>query len=351
MMKTSDFDYELPPERIAQEPPKERDGGRMMVLDRAKESITHAKFTDLPEFLDAGDLVVVNDTRVIPARVFGRKAKEGTGGKVELLLLEDLGRGEWDVLMRTRRRPSPGEKIILGDGAAVATLLEDGELGRARVRIESERPFLEVLDGIGLTPLPPYIQRKAEQGGLRPEDKVRYQTVYAREPGAVAAPTAGLHFTPAVFDRLAAKGVGKASVTLHVGIGTFRPVKADTVEEHRMDEERWWIPGETARRIAETKAAGKRVVAVGTTTSRTLESAAARPEGFGAGMGRTDIFIYPPYRFRMVDAMVTNFHLPKSTLIMMISAFAGREFVLRAYREAIKAGYFFYSYGDCMLIL
>ena len=350
-MKTSDFDYELPPERIAQEPPKERDGGRMMVLDRAKGSITHAKFTDLPDFLDKGDLVVVNDTRVIPARVFGRKAKEGTGGKVELLLLEDLGRGEWDVLMRTRRRPAPGEKIVLGDGAAVATLLEDGELGRARVRIESERPFLEVLDGIGLTPLPPYIQRKAEQGGLRPEDKVRYQTVYAREPGAVAAPTAGLHFTPAVFERLAAKGVGKASVTLHVGIGTFRPVKADTVEEHRMDEERWWIPEETARRIAETKAAGKRVVAVGTTTSRTLESAAARPEGFGAGGGRTDIFIYPPYRFRMVDAMVTNFHLPKSTLIMMISAFAGREFVLRAYREAIGAGYFFYSYGDCMLIL
>ncbi len=350
-MKTSDFDYELPPERIAQEPPKERDGGRMMVLDRAKESIVHAKFADLPEFLDAGDLVVVNDTRVIPARVFGRKAKPGTGGKVELLLLEDLGGGVWDVLMRTRRRPVPGEKILLGGGAAVATLLEDGELGRARVRIESERPFLEVLDGIGLTPLPPYIQRKAEQGGLRPEDKVRYQTVYAREPGAVAAPTAGLHFTPAVFGRLAAKGVGKASVTLHVGIGTFRPVKVDTVEEHRMDEERWWIPPETAKRIAETKAAGRRVVAVGTTTSRTLESAAARPEGFGAGSGRTDIFIYPPYRFRMVDAMVTNFHLPKSTLIMMISAFAGREFVLRAYREAIREGYFFYSYGDCMLIL
>ena len=350
-MNTSDFDYELPPERIAQEPPKERDGGRMMVLDRAKGSIVHARFADLPEFLDEGDLVVVNDTRVIPARVFGKKAKEGTGGKVELLLLEDLGRGEWDVLMRTRRRPAPGEKIVLGDGAAVATLLEDGELGRARVRIESARPFLEVLDEIGLTPLPPYIQRKAEQGGLRPEDKVRYQTVYAREPGAVAAPTAGLHFTPAVFERLAAKGVGKATVTLHVGIGTFRPVKVDRVEEHRMDEERWWIPEETARRIAETKAAGKRVVAVGTTTSRTLESAAARPEGFGAGAGRTDIFIYPPYRFRVVDAMVTNFHLPKSTLIMMISAFAGREFVMKAYREAIEAGYWFYSYGDCMLIL
>jgi S-adenosylmethionine:tRNA ribosyltransferase-isomerase len=350
-MNTSDFDYALPPERIAQEPPKERDGGRMMVLDRAARSIHHARFTDLPDFLDAGDLVVVNDTRVIPARVFGRKARPGTGGKVELLLLEDLGRGEWDVLMRTRRRPEPGEQIILGDGTATATLLEDGELGRARVRIESERPFLEVLDGIGLTPLPPYIQRKAEQGGLRPEDKVRYQTVYAREPGAVAAPTAGLHFTPAVFERLAAKGVGKANVTLHVGIGTFRPVKADRVEDHRMDEERWWISEDTARRIAETKVAGHRVVAVGTTTSRTLESAAARPEGFGTGHGRTDIFIYPPYRFRMVDAMVTNFHLPKSTLIMMISAFAGREFVLRAYREAIEAGYMFYSYGDCMLIL
>lgn len=350
-MNTSDFDYELPPERIAQEPPAHRDGARMMVLDRARQTITHSQFSELPSFLDAGDLVVVNDTRVIPARIFGRKAKAGTGGKVELLLLEDLGHGEWDVLMRTRRRPLPGEQILLGDGSVTATLLADGALGRARVRMDSPRPFLEELDRIGLTPLPPYIQRKAAQGGMHPEDKTRYQTIYAREPGAVAAPTAGLHFTPEVFAQLAARGIEKATVTLHVGIGTFRPVKVEQVEQHKMDEERWWIPEDTAQRIQHTRAAGHRLVVVGTTTARTLESAAARPEGFGPGHGRTDIFIYPPYQFRMVDAMITNFHLPKSTLIMMISALAGRDFVLRAYREAIDHGYHFYSYGDCMLIL
>lgn len=351
-MKTAEFDYELPEGLIAQEPAARRDGARMLVLDRAKESWIHTRFSALPDWLDAGDLVVVNDTRVIPARVFGRKAKEGTGGKVEFLLLEDLGGGTWDVLMRTRRRPEPGEQVVLDDGRTTVTLLEDGELGRAKIRVEEAgKDFLAVLDRIGQPPLPPYIQRKPETGGVRPEDKERYQTIYAREPGAVAAPTAGLHFTDEVFARLAEKGVGKATVTLHVGIGTFRPVKVDTVEEHRMDEERWWIPEETAEAIRRTRAAGKRVVAVGTTTARTLESSAARPEGFGAGSGRTDIFIYPPYRFKMVDAMVTNFHLPKSTLIMMISALAGKELVMRAYAAAIAEGYRFYSYGDCMLIL
>ncbi len=350
-MKASEFDYELPLELIAQEPPERRDGARMMVLNRAARTIEHRAFADLPSYLRAPDLLVVNDTRVIPARVFGRKAKEGTGGKVEFLLLEETEPGVWDALMRSRRRPKVGERVILDEDLAVATVLEDGELGRVKVRVESERPWLEVLERIGQTPLPPYIQRKEATPERRAVDKVRYQTVFAREPGAVAAPTAGLHFTPEVLERLAAGGIGKAAVTLHVGIGTFRPVAVDDVEEHRMDFERWQVPEETAERVAAAKAGGGRVVAIGTTSVRTLESAAARPEGFGAGRGRTDLFIYPPYAFRVVDAMVTNFHLPKSTLIMMISAFAGSEFVREAYREAIRERYRFYSYGDCMLIL
>ncbi|MGD9611290.1 MAG: tRNA preQ1(34) S-adenosylmethionine ribosyltransferase-isomerase QueA [Kiritimatiellia bacterium] len=350
-MKVADFDYELPPELIAQEPAERRDGARMLVLDRAARIWEHKRFADLPAYLRAGDLLVANDTRVIPARVFGRKAKEGTGGKVEFLLLEELEPGVWDALMRSRRRPKVGERVILDEDLAVATVLEDGELGRVKVRVESEIPWLEVLDRIGQTPLPPYISRKEATPERRAIDKVRYQTVFAREPGAVAAPTAGLHFTPEVLDRLAGQGVDRATVTLHVGIGTFRPVSAETVAEHKMDFERWQVPAETAQKIAAAKAAGGRVVAVGTTSVRTLESAAARPEGFGAGQGRTDLFIYPPYGFRVVDALVTNFHLPKSTLIMMISAFAGRDFVLAAYREAIRERYRFFSYGDCMLIL
>ena len=350
-MKVADFDYELPPELIAQEPAERRDGARMMVLDRSTRTIAHRRFTDLPEFLRPPDLLVVNDTRVIPARLFGRKAKEGTGGKVEFLLLEETSPGQWDALMRCRRRPKPGDQVLLDEDLAVVTVLEDGELGRVKIRVESALPWLEVLERIGQTPLPPYIQRKNVSEERRLADKHRYQTVFAREPGAVAAPTAGLHFTPDVLERLAARGIGHATVTLHVGIGTFRPVSVENVRDHRMDFERWEVPEETARRIAGAKAAGGRVVAVGTTSVRTLESAAVRPEGFGAGQGRTDLFIHPPYAFRMVDAMVTNFHLPKSTLIMMISAFAGREFVLEAYREAIRERYRFYSYGDCMLMV
>lgn len=350
-MKASDFDYDLPLELIAQEPPARRDGARMMVLDRAARMIGHRAFADLPAYLRPRDLLVVNDTRVIPARVFGRKAKAGTGGKVEFLLLEELAPGVWDALMRSRRRPKVGEQVMLDEDLAVATVLEDGELGRVKVRVESKMPWLEVLDRIGQTPLPPYIQRKEATPARRAEDKRRYQTVFAREPGAVAAPTAGLHFTPEVLGRLAAQGVGQAAVTLHVGIGTFRPVAVENVEEHRMDFERWQIPEAAAQQVAATKSGGGRVVAVGTTSVRTLESAAARPEGFGAGQGRTDLFIHPPYAFQVVDALVTNFHLPKSTLIMMISAFAGRDFVLEAYREAIRERYRFFSYGDCMLIL
>ena len=350
-MKVADFDYDLPPELIAQEPAGRRDGARMMVLDRATRTLAHRNFTDLPHYLRPRDLLVVNDTRVIPARLFGRKAKEGTGGKVEFLLLEETGPGQWDALMRCRRRPQVGDKVILGEDLAVVTVLEDGELGRVKIRVESHLPWLDVLERIGQTPLPPYIQRKDVTPERHATDKQRYQTVFAREPGAVAAPTAGLHFTPEVLEQLAQQGIDHAMVTLHVGIGTFRPVSVENVQDHHMDYERWQVPEVTAQRIATAQGTGGRVVAVGTTSVRTLESAAARPEGFGAGEGRTDLFIHPPYEFHMVGAMVTNFHLPKSTLIMMISAFAGREFVLDAYREAIRERYRFYSYGDCMLIL
>lgn len=350
-MKVSEFDYDLPPELIAQEPAANRDEARMMVLDRAARTIAHRRFADLPACLRPSDLLVVNDTRVIPARVFGRKAKAGTGGRVEFLLLEEIEAGVWDALMRSRRRPKVGEQVILDEDLAVATVLADGELGRVKIRLESALPWLEVLERVGQTPLPPYISRKTASPERCAADKTRYQTVFARAPGAVAAPTAGLHFTPAVLTRLAAQGIGHAPVTLHVGLGTFRPVSAENVAEHRMEFERWQIPDDTAARVAAAKAAGGRAVAVGTTSVRTLESAAARPEGFGPGAGRTDLFIHPPYEFRIVDALVTNFHLPKSTLIMMISAFAGREFVLHAYREAIRERYRFYSYGDCMLVL
>ena len=350
-MKVAEFDYFLPPELIAQEPAARRDGARMMVLDRQKQTIAHRKFTDLPEYLRAGDYLVVNDTRVIPARFFGRKAKEGTGGRVEFLLLEEVAPDTWDALMRARRRPRPGESVILDDGLGAVTILEEGELGRVKIRVETSSPWLEVLARIGQAPLPPYIHRKEATPAQRANDNVRYQTVFARAPGAVAAPTAGLHFTPEVLAQLGERGVARGTVTLHVGIGTFLPVSVENVAEHHMDFERWWIPAQSAQAVTAARAAGGRVVAVGTTSVRTLESAAARPEGFGAGQGRTDLFIYPPYSFRMVDAMLTNFHLPKSTLIMMISAFAGLEFVRAAYEEAIRERYRFYSYGDCMLIL
>ena len=350
-MNTADFDYELPPELVAQTPAARRDGSRMMVLHRDTQTWEHRRFTDLPDYLSPGDLLVANDTRVIPARLFGHKTRPGTSGKVEFLLLEETAPNVWDALMRTRRRPAPGEQIAIDGSPAVATLLEDGPLGRCKIAIDSPVPFLEVLDAVGLTPLPPYIRRKMSTAERRAADKVRYQTVFAREPGAVAAPTAGLHFTPEVLSALAAKGIQRKTVTLHVGIGTFRPVTVPRVEDHKMDEERWWLPPDTASAVLAARASGHRVVAVGTTSVRTLETAAARPEGFGPGSGRTSIFIYPPYQYRAVDVMVTNFHLPQSTLIMMISAFAGRDFVLAAYRAAIREKYRFYSYGDCMLIL
>ena len=378
-MNTSDFDYHLPPELIAQQPAARRDASRMMVVHRSDGRIEHKTFSDLPDYLNAGDLVVLNNTRVIPARIFG--SKPGTGGKVEFLMLEEVGPGIWDVLMRCRRRPVVGGEVVLAEGQARAVLLEDGEMGRARIRIESAAPVLELLEKYGEPPLPPYIQRTEDGGRKTEEDRERYQTVYAKTPGAVAAPTAGLHFTPEVFERLRAKGVARAEVTLHVGLGTFRPVTAAQLEDHRMEAERYEISEEAARSVADTKARGGRIVAVGSTAVRTLETAALKNSNVGlprrssqrcpassrcggttprqssllaslrAKTGRSDLFIYPPYEFKVVDVMLTNFHLPKSTLIMMVSALAGRELILRAYDEAIRGKYRFFSYGDCMLIL
>ena len=349
-LNTSDFDFHLPEELIAQQPADRRDESRMMVLHREEGRIEHRTFRDLPGYLRAGDLVVVNDTRVVPARIYGSKA---TGGRVELLFLEETAPGEWDVLLRARRRPRPGEPMDFGQGLATVYLLQEGELGRAKVRIDSKLTAIELLERLGEMPLPPYIRRKTgvDDPGYRATDRERYQTVYAREHGAVAAPTAGLHFTPEMFDQLAKQGVNKATVTLHVGIGTFRPVTAEKVEDHRMEAERYTVTEETVRAIASTKAAGGRVCAVGSTTVRTLESVARATGHVVASSGRTDIFITPPFTFHATDVMLTNFHLPKSTLIMMVSALAGRELIMKAYAEAVRERYRFFSYGDCMLIL
>ena len=345
-MKTSDFDYFLPEHLIAQHPAERRDGARMMVLHRAESRWEHRRFTDLAEYLRAGDIIVVNNTKVIPARIFGKKP--GTGGKVEIFLLEEIEPGPWDVLLRSRRRPKPGEAILFGDGRLTARLVREGELGRATVQFETDRPVLEWAHELGNTPLPPYIHR--ESGSLD-EDRDRYQTVFARHPGAVAAPTAGLHFTPDVLARLAAAGIPHAEVTLHVGLGTFRPVSAEAVEDHVMEEERYQVDEAAASAIRQARASGGRCLAVGSTSVRTLESVAARHGDLMASEGRTDIFIRPPYEFRVADMMLTNFHLPKSTLLMMMSAFATRDLMLAAYEEAVREQYRFFSYGDCMLIV
>jgi len=347
-LKTSDFDYVLPPELIAQAPSPERDGARMLVLHRSTRRIEHRIVRDLPEYLDPGDVAVVNNTRVIPARLYGHK--EGSGGRVEVFFLEERPDGTWDVLLRSRRRPKPGQRIPLGSGRASAVLLEDSGGGAARIRVESDVPVLELLEAEGRTPLPPYIRRPAAE----PEpaaDRERYQTVFARRPGAVAAPTAGLHFTPALIAALKRNGVATVEVTLHVGPGTFRPVTAEDLADHRMDSERYEISSDAAWSINMARRMGSRVVAVGTTTVRTLETAVRSDGTVAGGGGRSEIFIHPPYEFGCVGALLTNFHLPRSTLLMLVSAFAGREAVLEAYATAVREKYRFYSYGDCMLIV
>ncbi|HXU44232.1 MAG TPA: tRNA preQ1(34) S-adenosylmethionine ribosyltransferase-isomerase QueA [Thermoanaerobaculia bacterium] len=343
-MLTRDFDYELPAAAIA-ERPAPRGESRLLVLDR-EGTERHSRVRDLPRLLRPGDLAVLNNTRVIPARLFGRSSSRSSsagkaGGEVELLLVEKVGPRTWDALAKPGKRARPGCEIELAPGLA-AEVLALGEDGRRRVRFSEEiEPHL---DRLGHVPLPPYIKRSDDA-----DDRERYQTVYARRPGAIAAPTAGLHLSAALLDELRAAGIGLAEVTLHVGIGTFKPVTAELVHEHRMERERWEIPGETARAIAEARRAGGRIVAVGTTVVRTLESAAAEGE-IAAGSGATELFITPGFRFRAVDVLLTNFHLPRSTLLMLVSAFAGRERLLAAYSEAIAAGYRFYSYGDAMLV-
>jgi S-adenosylmethionine:tRNA ribosyltransferase-isomerase len=338
------FDYALPPDRIAQEPAEPRDAARLLVLDHRSDALGDARVRDLPRFLRAGDCLVVNDTRVLPARLLGRI--EGTERDVEMLLLHPVG-DDWAALLRPARRCPVGTTVVLADGAARATVTAREELGRARVRLDGADPVETFLEVHGLPPLPPYIRRYRKPGV---EDWARYQTVYAARPGAVAAPTAGLHFTAALLAALGTQGVELHRVTLHVGPGTFRPVRAERVAEHRVEAERFEVSEATATAVDRARREGRRVVAVGTTTVRVLETAAASDGCVAPGAGWTDLTIVPGHRFRAVDALLTNFHLPRSSLLFLVSAFAGRERVLDAYAHAIAAGYRFYSYGDAMLV-
>ncbi|HEY7412080.1 MAG TPA: tRNA preQ1(34) S-adenosylmethionine ribosyltransferase-isomerase QueA [Vicinamibacteria bacterium] len=344
-MRLQDFDYALPPELVAQEPLPARDASRLLVLHRETGAVEHRAFSDLPELLRAGDLLVVNRSRVLPARLLGTRA---SGGAAEVLLVRDEGEGRWEAMVRPGRHLRPGQRVTVDEDLSVVIETEAlGADGRRRVRLLSRRRDIAgALERCGHVPLPPYIRRPD-----RPEDRARYQTVYAREPGSVAAPTAGLHFTPELLGRLEAQGVARAEVVLHVGPGTFRPVTAEDVRDHRLEAEPFLVPAETAAAVGEAKASGRRVVAVGTTTVRALEAAAAADGTVTAGPGRTDLVAIPGFRFRVADALVTNFHLPRSSLLLLVSAFAGRERVLAAYAEAVRAGYRFYSYGDAMLVV
>ncbi len=340
-MKTSDFYFDLPQELIAQEPIPQRDHSRLMVLDKATGEIMHKHFYDITDLLEPGDSLILNDTRVIPARLYG--VKEDTGGAIEFLLLNKRALDTWEVILRPGRRAKPGARFVFGNGELKAEILDVINDGNRLVRFEYEGVFENVLDRLGEMPLPPYITKKLE-------DKDRYQTVYAKHNGSAAAPTAGLHFTPELLQRVREKGVNIGYVTLHVGLGTFRPVKADDINDHKMHSEFYVLPQETADLINRTKAAGKRVVSVGTTAARTLETAGLDGLPLTARTGRTDIFIYPGKEFHVIDALITNFHLPESTLIMLVSALAGRERVLNAYAVAVKEKYRFFSFGDAMFI-
>ena len=349
-MDINDFDYDLPEELIAQEPMSQRDECRLMVLDREKGTIEHRKFHDIIDYLGPNDIMVMNDSKVIPARLFG--VKDVTGVKCEFLLSRKI-EGEqdtWETLVRPGRRLKKDDTVTFGDGKLRAKIIGYGKDGTRIVKFKYDGIFMERLEELGKMPLPPYIEREAEES-----DKDMYQTVYARNEGSVAAPTAGLHFTDELLDELAAKGVDLEYVTLHVGIGTFRPVKCDRVEDHQMHFESYSISEETANKINEKILAGGRVVSIGTTSTRTLESAAYFDEKSGkylikAGHADTGIFIYPGYEYKIVDALITNFHLPKSTLIMLVSALYDREKILEAYKVAVEDKYRFFSYGDAMLI-
>lgn len=360
-MLVYDFDYELPEDLIAQEPLPDRASSRLLHLLRSTDKLEDLAFQDFPELLRPDDLVVFNDTRVFPARLYGRRsgsraqplssrnpaAREFLKGRVEVLLTRRVGEFEWEALVRPGRKIGMGERLFFGeDHQLEAEVIARGQYGERRLRFAPVADFFSVVERIGHVPLPPYIARAGQ-----PADRERYQTVYARERGSVAAPTAGLHFTPQVLERMRQRSIETANITLHVGLGTFQPVHAERVEDHQLHTERCHISPEAAAQINRALIAGRRVVAIGTTTVRTLESAARQEGGrIGAGGGEADIFIYPGFQFRVVGALLTNFHLPRSTLLMLVSAFAGRERVLGAYQHAVKERYRFYSYGDCMFI-
>lgn len=339
-MKTSDFDFYLPEELIAQTPLEKRDSSRLLTLDKHTGAVGHRHFYDLPQFLHPGDCLVLNNSRVLPARLIGRRP---TGGVCEVLLLTDRGDNVWECLVRPGRKLKPGAQVIFGEGQLTATVEAEVEDGKRLVRFHYQGIFLEVLEQLGKMPLPPYIKEELQ-------DNERYQTVYSKVVGSAAAPTAGLHFTPELLEQIREVGVKVCYVTLHVGLGTFRPVKAEDIQEHEMHSEFCMITQETADIINETRRNGGRVICVGTTSCRTIESFAAEDGTLTERSGWTNIFIYPGYRFKVLDALVTNFHLPQSTLIMLVSALAGREHVLAAYDEAVREKYRFFSFGDAMLI-
>ena len=341
-MKTSDFFYELPEELIAQDPLEDRTASRLLVLDRKTDKLEHKIFGDVINYLNPGDCLVINNTRVIPARLIGEK--EGTGGKVEILLLKRRENDIWESLVKPGKKLRPGARVIFGDGRLKAEILEMAEEGNRLVKFYYEGIFEEILDSLGEMPLPPYITHKLE-------DKEMYQTVYAKFDGSAAAPTAGLHFTNELLEKIRQKGIRIASVTLHVGLGTFRPVKVEDVNNHHMHTEWYEVNNEAADIINETKKNGGRVICVGTTSCRTIESVADENGLMSAKTGETDIFIYPGYKFKVMDGLITNFHLPESTLVMLVSAFAGKERVLSAYETAVKERYRFFSFGDAMILL
>ena len=339
-MTTKDFYYDLPQEKIAQTPLEDRTASKLMVLSRRDNSISHKRFSDIIDYLEEGDLLVMNNTRVIPARLYG--VKEGTGGKIEFLLLKRIELDVWEVILKPGRRARRGAKFSFGDGLLKAEIIEEKEDGGRYVKFFYDGVWEEILDKLGEMPLPPYIKEKLK-------DRERYQTVYSKVEGSAAAPTAGLHFTNELIEKIKAKGVNIAFVTLHVGLGTFRPVSVDNVEEHIMHSEYYELSPETAQIINKTKESGKRVIAVGTTSVRTLETCGENGK-VKAASGETKIFIYPGYEFKVVDALITNFHLPESTLLMLVSALYDKENIMRAYKEAVDTDYRFFSFGDAMFI-
>lgn len=340
-MNVADFDYELPEELIAQHPNEKRDEARLMVLNKNTQTIEHKIFKDIIDYLNPGDCLVLNNTKVLPARLYGKK--EETGANVEFLLLKRLEKDIWEVMVRPGRKLKNGTSVVFGDGILKGKILEVLENGNRKVEFEYEGIFNEVLDKIGLMPLPPYIKESLKE-------KDRYQTVYAKYEGSSAAPTAGLHFTEELLNRLKEKGVVIANVTLHVGIGTFRPVKVDKVEEHQMHSEHFYIKPEDVEKINKAKEQKKRVIACGTTSCRVLESVADESGKVMPVERDTNIFIYPGYKFKCIDGLITNFHLPKSTLVMLVSALAGKDYIMKAYAEAVKEKYQFFSFGDAMFI-